>query len=201
MDVLVNNAGVGFVGTLEELKIEDLRQSMEVNFFGVARLTKAVLPSMRARRGGRVIAVTSLGGTLGQPFNDAYCAAKFAVEGLFESLYPVEARFGVYTSIVEPGPVATRFREKSLSSSSSGDPEIAQLRRRYDATMRGGEDRAQSPEAAAEVIVEVSLEETPLLRYQTSRFTTRLAGFKLSDLTGRQVTTFTSGWLEDPAGD
>jgi NAD(P)-dependent dehydrogenase (short-subunit alcohol dehydrogenase family) len=199
IDVLVNNAGVGYVATLEQLTIDDLRHSMEVNFFGVARLTKAVLPSMRARRSGRVIAVTSLGGTLGQPFNDAYCAAKFAVEGLFESLYPVEARFGVFTSIVEPGPVATAFRSNSIRPSPGEESEFTELLACYDAIMRGGEGRAQSPEGAAQVIVGVSREERPLLRYQTSNFTTKLASLKLSDLTGEQVTSFTAGWLEAPA--
>jgi NAD(P)-dependent dehydrogenase (short-subunit alcohol dehydrogenase family) len=198
IDVLVNNAGLGYIGTLEEISIDDLRRSMEVNFYGVARLTKAVLPAMRARRAGRVIAVTSLGGTLGQPFNDAYCAAKFAVEGLFESLYPVEARFGVYTSIVEPGPVATEFNSKSQRPTSDIDPEIAVLRGRYEEMMAAGNARAQPAEAAAEVIVAVSREERPLLRYQTSNFTTRLAGRKLSDLTGEQVTTFTASWLDEP---
>jgi NAD(P)-dependent dehydrogenase (short-subunit alcohol dehydrogenase family) len=199
IDVLVNNAGMGYVATLEQLTIDDLRRSMEVNFFGVARLTKSVLPAMRARRRGRVIAVTSLGGTLGQPFNDAYCAAKFAVEGLFESLYPVEARFGVFASIVEPGPVATAFRSNSIRPSPGEDPELTELMARYDAMMGGGEGRAQSPEGAAEVIVRVSLEERPLLRYQTSNFTTKLASLKLSDLTGEQVTSFTAAWLEAPA--
>jgi NAD(P)-dependent dehydrogenase (short-subunit alcohol dehydrogenase family) len=198
IDVLVNNAGVGYVATLEQLTIDDLRRSMEVNFFGVAHLTKSVLPSMRARRTGRVIAVTSLGGILGQPFNDAYCAAKFAVEGLFESLYPVEARFGVFTSIVEPGPVATAFRSNSIRPSPGEDPELTRLLARYDTMLGGGDGRAQSPEGAAEVIVGVSREERPLLRYQTSKFTTRLASLKLSDLTGEQVTSFTAGWLEAP---
>jgi NAD(P)-dependent dehydrogenase (short-subunit alcohol dehydrogenase family) len=199
IDVLVNNAGVGYVATLEQLTIDDLRRSLDVNFFGVARLTKSVLPSMRARRSGRVIAVTSLGGTLGQPFNDAYCAAKFAVEGLFESLYPVEARFGVFASIVEPGPVATAFRHNSIRPSPGEDPELTELLARYDAMMSGGESRAQSPQGAAEVIVGVSREEKPRLRYQTSNFTTKLASLKLSDLTGERVTSFTAGWLEPPA--
>jgi NAD(P)-dependent dehydrogenase (short-subunit alcohol dehydrogenase family) len=198
IDVLVNNAGIGYVGTLEELTMDDLRRSMEVNFFGAARLTKAVLPGMRARRDGRVIAVTSLGGTLGQPFNDAYCAAKFAVEGLFESLYPVEARFGVYTSIVEPGPVGTGFRQHSYRPARRGGSELDVLLDRYDAMMSAGADRAQSADGAAEVIVAVSREAKPHLRYQTSNFTTRLVSRKLSDPTGEQVTSFTSTWLDEP---
>src|SRR5213080_757154 len=75
IDVLVNNAGAGFLGTLEQTSFEDLRRTMDINFFGVWRVTRAVLPAMRTARSGRIISVTSIGGLIGQPFNDAYCAA------------------------------------------------------------------------------------------------------------------------------
>src|SRR4051794_4761911 len=81
IDVLVNNAGLGVAGTLEEITIDEMRAVMEVNFFGVARVTKAVLPSMREAGGGRVIALSSIAGAFGQPFTDGYCASKFALEG------------------------------------------------------------------------------------------------------------------------
>jgi NAD(P)-dependent dehydrogenase (short-subunit alcohol dehydrogenase family) len=86
IDLLVNNAGAGHRGTLEQLSMAELSHAMELNFFGVARVTKAVLPAMRAARNGRVITVTSLNGIVALPFSDAYNAAKFAVEGLMESL-------------------------------------------------------------------------------------------------------------------
>src|SRR3954468_6156117 len=108
LDVLVNNAGAGHVGTLEQEPLSALRDTMEVNFFGVAEATKAAMPALRAS-GGRLITVTSVGGVIGQPFNEAYCAAKFAVEGLLESLAPVAALVGVDVCIVEPGAVSTRF--------------------------------------------------------------------------------------------
>src|SRR5262249_28996669 len=138
VDVLVANAGVGALGTLEELSLDELRDAMEVNYFGVVRTTKAVLPGMRARGAGRLVAVSSVGGAFGQPFTDAYCAAKHAVEGLYESLQPVAARFGVHVSIVEPGPVATEFHRKSTrvarTSGVDGDP-YAELWDRYEAVM------------------------------------------------------------------
>ena len=89
IDVLVNNAGRGTRGTLEELTIDDLQRSLDVNYLGVARVTKAALPLMREAARGHLIAVSSVAGFLGQPFQDAYCAAKHAVEGLYESLAPV----------------------------------------------------------------------------------------------------------------
>ena len=108
LDVLVNNAGRGFVGTIEQVSMDEMREVMEVNFFGVVAATKAAMPHLRAS-GGRVITVTSVGGVVGQPFNEAYCAAKFAVEGFMESLAPVAATVGVHVSVIEPGPVATEF--------------------------------------------------------------------------------------------
>jgi len=109
IDLLVNNAGAGHRGTLEQLTMDELSHAMALNFFGVARVTKAVLPAMRAARTGRVITVTSLNGVVALPFSDAYNAAKFAVEGLMESLAAVMREFGVYISVLEPGPVRTAF--------------------------------------------------------------------------------------------
>jgi len=109
IDLLVNNAGAGHRGTLEQLTMDELSQAMELNFFGVARVTKAVLSAMRAARTGRVITVTSLNGVVALPFSDAYNAAKFAVEGLMESLATVMREFEVYISVLEPGPVRTAF--------------------------------------------------------------------------------------------
>lgn len=90
LDAVVNNAGAGHVGTLELESVADVREVMEVNFFGVLNVSKAALPHLRAT-GGRLITVTSVGGVIGQPFNEAYCAAKFAVEGYMESLAPSPA--------------------------------------------------------------------------------------------------------------
>ena len=108
LDAVVNNAGAGHIGTIENVDLADVRRVMEVNFFGVVAVTKAALPHLRAS-GGRVVTVSSVGGAVGQPFNEAYCAAKFAVEGFLESLAPVAATVGVGVTIVEPGPVTTEF--------------------------------------------------------------------------------------------
>ena len=111
LDAVINNAGAGHVGTIEQESVEDVRAVMEVNFFGTVLVTKAALPHLRAS-GGRVVTVTSVGGIVGQPFNEAYCAAKFAVEGFMESLAPVAATVGVTVVVVEPGAVASEFRQQ-----------------------------------------------------------------------------------------
>jgi NAD(P)-dependent dehydrogenase (short-subunit alcohol dehydrogenase family) len=108
LDVVVNNAGAGHIGTIGNESLDDVRQVMEVNFFGVVAVTKAVIPHLRASH-GRIVTVTSVGGAVGQPFNEAYCAAKFAVEGFMECLAPVAESLGVGVAVVEPGPVATEF--------------------------------------------------------------------------------------------
>jgi NAD(P)-dependent dehydrogenase (short-subunit alcohol dehydrogenase family) len=197
VDVVVNSAGLGTSATLEELPIADLQRSLDVNFLGVARTTKAVLPIMRAAGHGHVIALSSMAGVVGQPFNDAYCAAKHALEGLYESLYPVEAGFGVFVCLVEPGPVVTPFHETS-DRIDVADPEIAQLKARYRAVVDPAMARGQSPEEVADVVLRVADDPRPSLRHQTSRFAKRLIERKLADLSGDQIVAMTSQWLAPP---
>ncbi|HMC72133.1 MAG TPA: SDR family NAD(P)-dependent oxidoreductase [Mycobacteriales bacterium] len=108
LDAVVNNAGAGHLGTVELEPVEEIRAVMELNFFGVVQVTRAAMPHLRAS-GGRLMTVTSVGGVIGQPFNEAYCAAKFAVEGFMEALAPVAATVGVSVSVIEPGAVASDF--------------------------------------------------------------------------------------------
>jgi NAD(P)-dependent dehydrogenase (short-subunit alcohol dehydrogenase family) len=199
VDVLVNNAGAPFTATLEELTIEDIQRSLEINFLGVARTTKAVLPSMRAAGSGHLIAVTSLGGVVGQPFQDAYCAAKFAVEGLYESLHPVAAAFGVKVSIVEPGPVETGFFEVEAPLDPAVSAPFAVLHARRNAVMKSGDGRRRSADETGEFIAAVADEEQPVLRYQTGGLVRAIAAMKLKDMDGQVISSFMAGWLEDPA--
>ena len=122
IDLLVNNAGAGYLGTLEQTSPQDLQRTMDINFFGVWRVTQAVFPLMRAARSGRILTVTSVGGLIGQPFNDAYCAAKFAVQGLMESLAPVAKQLGIDVCLIEPGAVNTEF----VSSVEASRAEVTQ---------------------------------------------------------------------------
>ncbi len=189
IDLLVNNAGAGHRGTLEQLSIQELTQAMELNFFGVARVTKAVLPAMRAARAGRVITVTSLNGVLALPFSDAYNAAKFAVEGLMESLATVMREFGVYISVIEPGPVRTAFFANlggHVDNISDEDP-YAELLNRFNTRMADLGSGGQSAESVADVIRDIAADPSPALRYQSSEQSRALAGQKLVDTTGRSI--------------
>jgi short-subunit dehydrogenase len=189
IDLLVNNAGAGHRGTLEQLTMDELWQSMALNFFGVMRVTKAVLPPMRAARAGRIITVTSMNGVVALPFSDAYNAAKFAVEGLMESLAPVMREFGVYISVLEPGPVRTAFFANvggHVDNISDDDP-YGELIKRFNRRMAALGSGGQSAESVADVICEIAADPSPALRYQSSEQSRAIAAQKLVDTTGRSI--------------
>ena len=150
LDVLVNNAGRGRVGATERVSVEDLQATLDVNLIGVWRMTKAVLPHMRTKRSGRIVTVSSIGGVVAQPFNDAYCAAKFAVEGMMEALAPVAAEFGIAVVLVEPGPVATSFVQNVGALGDSDDPYLPLLQT-YLTNTAAIFERAQPPQEVADV--------------------------------------------------
>ncbi|SDS94543.1 Short-chain dehydrogenase [Streptomyces sp. TLI_053] len=197
LDAVVNNAGSGRVGTVEQDGLAPVREVMEVNFFGVVEVTRAALPHLRAS-GGRVVTVTSVGGVVGQPFNEAYCAAKFAVEGFMESLAPVAATVGVTVTVVEPGAVASEFVASQgidLPALLAAAGPYAPALDAYVARTRTAFDQAQSAEAAAASIVAALTAERPPFRVQTSDRARAFVGAKLADLDGSAVQGITAGWV------
>ncbi|GGO81605.1 SDR family NAD(P)-dependent oxidoreductase [Wenjunlia tyrosinilytica] len=199
LDAVVNNAGAGHVGTIENETVDDVRQVMEVNFFGVVQVTKAALPHLRAS-GGRLITVTSVGGVIGQPFNEAYCASKFAVEGFMESLAPVAARVGVTVSVVEPGAVASEFVANvgidAAEAVGAAGPYAPSLQAYITRTTGQFSSGAQTPDQAAEPILEALTAERPAFRIQTSQWARGFNGTKLTDLDGSATLGLTSAWLD-----
>jgi NAD(P)-dependent dehydrogenase (short-subunit alcohol dehydrogenase family) len=117
IDVLVNNAGYGSMGAVEEIDLGDLRALMDTMFFGAVALTQAVLPHMRAQRSGAIVQISSQGGQLAFAGVGAYCSAKFALEGLTEALADEVNRLGIRTLIVEPGAFRTEFGGASMHRS------------------------------------------------------------------------------------
>ncbi len=124
IDVLVNNAGYGSYGAVEDVPPEEARRQLDVNLFGLARMTQLVLPAMRARRFGRIVNVTSIGGRLATPFGGWYHASKFAVEGLSDALRQEVAEFGIDVIVVEPGGTTTEWSgiaaQTGLAASADG---------------------------------------------------------------------------------
>jgi len=123
IDVLVNNAGYGYQVTVEEGQDEAIRAMFEANFFGLAALIRAVLPSMRARRHGTIVNISSVGGFLGFPGSGYYAATKHAVEGLSDALAKEVSPLGIHVCCVEPGPFRTDFAGRSIQQTLSRLPE------------------------------------------------------------------------------
>lgn len=164
VDVVVNNAGHGSVGAVEELTMDELRALMEVMFFGAVAVTKAVVPHMREQGSGAIVQISSMGGQVGPPGFGAYCAAKFALEGLSEALAAEVAPFGVRVLIVEPGAFRTEFGGARMHRSR----EIEAYRVSTGGTRAGVDamDGTQpgDPAKAAAAILEILGAENPPLR-------------------------------------
>jgi short-subunit dehydrogenase len=119
IDVLVNNAGIHLAGAIEEISIKEAKQQFDTNFFGTLNLIRCVLPYMRNQKNGLIINISSIGGLMGLPFQGMYCASKFAIEGLTESLRMELKQTGIHTTLILPGDTCTpitRHRTKNIST-------------------------------------------------------------------------------------
>lgn len=121
--VLVNNAGYGLYGPVEQLPMDEIRRQFETNFFGLVRLTQLVLPGMRRRGRGRILNVSSMGGRITLPGGAFYHASKYAVEALSDALRMEVAQFGIDVVLIEPGPVKTPWNDVAAASLSAADPD------------------------------------------------------------------------------
>jgi NAD(P)-dependent dehydrogenase (short-subunit alcohol dehydrogenase family) len=155
VDVVVNNAGHGSVGAVEELELADLRALMEVMFFGAVAVTKAVLPHLRAQGGGAIVQISSMGGQLSMPGFGAYCAAKFALEGLSEALAAEVAPFGIQVLIVEPGAFRTEFGGTRMHRAQPIDAYAVSVGPTRAAVDNMDHAQPGDPRKAAEAIVQV----------------------------------------------
>ncbi|XP_043955541.1 retinol dehydrogenase 8 [Gambusia affinis] len=192
VDVLVNNAGIGMIGPLECQSITSMKELFEVNFFGLVRLVKEVLPDMKQRQSGHIVVMSSVMGIQGLLFNDIYSASKFAVEGFCESVAVQAMKFNIKTTLVEPGPVMTEFERKVYEDAenidlSETDEETARIFRdiylpysRKVFTTLG-----QTPEDVAEQTQKVITAKEPPLRHQTNRLYMPMTALKHADPTGR----------------
>jgi NAD(P)-dependent dehydrogenase (short-subunit alcohol dehydrogenase family) len=173
IDVLVNNAGYGSYGAVEDVPIEEARRQFEVNVFGLARLIQLATPHMRAQRSGRIINISSIGGKFYEPFGGWYHATKFAVEGLSDSLRLELKPFGVDVVIIEPGPIITEWNEIARDSllERSGSTDYGRYARRAHKVLtefdRPG--RASKPEAVARKIRKAATTRHPAARYPVGR--------------------------------
>jgi NAD(P)-dependent dehydrogenase (short-subunit alcohol dehydrogenase family) len=165
IDVVLNNAGYGHVGAIEECTEQELRRQMDVDFFGVANVTRAALPHMRKQRSGHFVQMSSLNGVEGLAGGGFYAASKFAVEGFSESLANEVAHLGIKVTIVEPAPFRTRFlSDQSTKWSRPIDDyvdsvgKVRQMLKAMDGKQPGDPDRA------ARAIIQAVAAKNPPLR-------------------------------------
>ena len=159
IDVLVNNAGLGVFGAFEETSIEQAQALFDTNVFGVIRMTKAVLPHMRARRSGLIVNVSSVQGFIPAPYSAIYSSTKHALEGLSESLDHEVRQFGIRVVLVEPAYTRTRFDANSVAAATRLDA-YAKERSRVAAAVAANLEVAPEPHAVAEEIAR-SIESSP----------------------------------------
>lgn len=164
IDVLVNNAGYGYLSAIEEGEDDEVRAMFETNLFGLANVIKAVLPGMRARRRGHIVNISSQGGLIGFPGVGYYNATKFAVEGLSEALAKECGPLGIKVTIVEPGPFRTDWAGRSLKMPKTAISDYAQTAgaRREAIQAYSGTQPGDPVRAAEAILAAVEAAEPPL---------------------------------------
>jgi NAD(P)-dependent dehydrogenase (short-subunit alcohol dehydrogenase family) len=183
IDVLINNAGHGLLGAIEEAGDSEISKVFETNVFGLLRVTRAVLPHMRQRRSGHIVNLSSIGGLIGTPGWGIYNATKFAVEGISEALAQELAPLGIGVTIVEPGPFRTDFLGGSLAMVESHLPDYDQTAgktRTYQKENDGSQ--AGDPKKGAKAIVDAVTGDNPPLHLLLGALAYQRANEKLAAL-------------------
>ena len=180
IDAVVNNAGLGYAGALEDTTVDEARRQFETNLFGVHRVCRAVLPHMRERGTGRIVNMSSLGGLVTVPFQGMYCASKYALEAYTQVLRMEVRPFGIHVTMIEPGDFATGFtaHRRMTAASTPGSPYAARCRA---AVARMAEDESATTDIRPVVraAIEAVESERPPLRYPVaSRLQLVLVGLR-----------------------
>lgn len=168
IDVLVNNAGYGLLGALEDLSMEDIKAQYETNFFGVIRCMKEIIPVMRRQRSGIIVNVSSQSGYVGFPVFSVYNSTKFALEGLSEAAaYEVEP-YGIKMVLIEPGCINSDFLDRLVIAKNTQSPQSPyyDIFKKYATNYFAAMNNAPPPEAVSKVILDAITSPKPLLRYQ-----------------------------------
>lgn len=177
IDVLINNAGVDRVGSIEEAPIEEFREAMETNYFGVLRCIKAVLPHMRQRRHGTIINVSSVAGTFSNPPMTPYCASKWALEALSEGLACEMKTFDVRVVLVEPGIIDTAMARRITTP---GDSEYAHSARISALFTSALQNAPVPPSYVAKAILEIETSGTWQFRHPVGPDAANFIGWRKS---------------------
>ncbi len=178
IDVLINNAGIGSAGAIEKTPMPDIRKSFDVNFYGVVRMTQAVLPYMRKHQFGRIINMSTLGSAIGLPYRSFYSASKGAIDLFTEALRLEVAKYGILSCTIHPGEVRTQIAEHRVISTGKDDetygPTITKVFDKLDASVHHGKD----PSIFGPLVEKIIRSEKVKRNYYIGTFSERL-GVKL----------------------
>lgn len=178
LDVLVNNAGYGLMGAVEDLSMDELRAQFETNFFGLVRVTQAVLPAIRKQKSGRIINIGSIAGRVAFPLSPAYTSTKFALEGLSEAMSYELAPFGIHMVVIEPGMIRTNFAAAAMTAKKAASPDSPYapiMQKMYASVGPLLENAAPASEVAKTVLEAATAAPEPQFRYTVGRDAARLA--------------------------
>lgn len=166
IDVLVNNAGYGIFGCLEDLTIEEIKEQFETNFFSIIRMIQEVAPIMRSQKSGSIVNVSSVAGRIGFPASPAYISSKFALEGLSESLRYELSPFGINVIIIEPGVIKTNFfSSMKMPKTPKPDSPYRDITQKVVSGVKMMAEMGTEPVEVANTIVKALKEKNPLPRY------------------------------------
>ena len=166
IDVLVNNAGYGMWGTVEDVSIDEFKKQFETNFFSIIRLIQKVAPIMRKQSSGNIVNISSVAGRIGFPVSPAYISSKFALEGLSESLRFELMPFGINVIIIEPGVIKTNFFDSmKMSEKSQQDSTYKEITDKVISGVKMMAEMGTHPKEVADVVIKTLGEEKPLPRY------------------------------------
>jgi NAD(P)-dependent dehydrogenase (short-subunit alcohol dehydrogenase family) len=165
IEVVVNNAGYGLMGSIEDSSLDEIKAQFETNFFGAIRVMQKVLPIMRQQKSGTIVNVSSIAGRIGFPMGSSYVSSKFALEGLSESMSYELEQFGIRILLIEPGVINTNFAfvtpKKALDTNSPYSPIMNKMQENLVSTIANG----TSPKEVANVILRAITEDSPERRY------------------------------------
>jgi NAD(P)-dependent dehydrogenase (short-subunit alcohol dehydrogenase family) len=175
LDAVVNNAGWGLMGAIEDTSIEEAKAQMETNFFGVLRVCRAVLPIMRQQGSGHIINISSLAGIVGLPFSGLYSASKFALEGMTEALRLETRNFGIRVVLVEPGDFRSNFSTaRRMTEASALNGAYREVLQKIRAAQEREEHNGPTPEPIARLVEKILRTSRPRTRYTAGWMSQRI---------------------------
>ncbi len=175
LDGVINSAGLGTIGAVEEMPIDTIKEVFETNFYGVLRVCQAVLPIFRAQKSGHIINISSIAGEVSLPFRGFYSASKFAVEAMTEALRMEVKGFGIEVSMIQPGDFNTNIASARKNADLDANSPYAKLIEEMNVLIKKGMDSAPTPEAVGVAALNIVENKKPTLRYPVGAFVEKIS--------------------------